>query len=68
MQRSQTPAVKKNKKAIEKSPEPCQTVLSPVEIEGMDVIPHIVLNMTGKEEQSVAELLKDSSLPSADQV
>ncbi|XP_049928998.1 hydrocephalus-inducing protein homolog isoform X2 [Epinephelus moara] len=63
----QTPVGKRSKKANIKvmSPMPSQTS-APSEadkVSPQDIIPHIVLNLTGKDYPSASELLKGSTLP-----
>lgn len=66
---TQTPVGKKTKKANNKamSPVPIQTEPGD-KVSPQDIIPHLVLNLTGKDYRSVTELLKASTLPPLEEV
>nr|XP_046249402.1 hydrocephalus-inducing protein homolog [Scatophagus argus] len=72
----QTPFSKKSKKASSKAMSPMSNQMQvPFEadktgdkVSPQDIIPHIVLNVTGKDNLSAVELLKGNTLPSLDQV
>ncbi|XP_034061831.1 LOW QUALITY PROTEIN: hydrocephalus-inducing protein homolog [Gymnodraco acuticeps] len=69
---AQTPVGRKNKKAHSKimSPIPSQ-IAAPAEADKVypeEIIPHIVLNVTGKDSPSATELLKGSTVPQLVQV
>ncbi|XP_030281249.1 hydrocephalus-inducing protein homolog isoform X1 [Sparus aurata] len=65
----ETPVGKKTKKANNKamSPVPIQTEPGD-KVSPQDIIPHLVLNLTGKDYRSVTELLKASTLPPLEEV
>ncbi|XP_076588631.1 hydrocephalus-inducing protein homolog [Chaetodon auriga] len=72
----QTPVGKRNKKGISKamSPMPSQMAARAEagktgdKVSPQDIIPHIVLNVTGKDYPSATELLKGRTLPPLDEV
>ncbi|KAM9351908.1 hydrocephalus-inducing protein homolog [Symphorus nematophorus] len=69
----QTPIGKKSKKANSKAMSPMASQVAPSaeagdKVSPQDIIPHIVLNSTGKDHPSATELLKGSSLPLLDEV
>ncbi|KAM9351917.1 LOW QUALITY PROTEIN: hydrocephalus-inducing protein homolog [Symphorus nematophorus] len=69
----QTPIGKRSKKANSKAMSPVASQVAPSaeagdKVSPQDIIPHIVLNVTGKDHPSATELLKGSSLPLLDEV
>ncbi|XP_010776265.1 hydrocephalus-inducing protein homolog [Notothenia coriiceps] len=69
---AQTPVGRKNKKAHSKIMSPILSqIAAPAEadkVSPQEIIPHIVLNVTGKDSPSATELLKGSTLPQLVQV
>ncbi|XP_070763174.1 hydrocephalus-inducing protein homolog [Enoplosus armatus] len=72
----QTPVGKRSKKANSKilSPMPSQMAVPPEadnagdKVSPLNIIPHVVLNVTGKDYPSATELLRGSTLPPLDKV
>ncbi|XP_029289106.1 hydrocephalus-inducing protein homolog [Cottoperca gobio] len=64
----QTPVGKKSKKASSKIMFPMPAWAEADKASPQDIIPHIVLNVTGKDYPTATELLKDCTLPSLIQV